>query len=441
MKSAWLIPVLLIASGASAEVRVDAYAEPQGDIYLGQRVRLIVDVRTDTWFTSAPRYPELNIAGTIALLPEAFGINFTEREGGKTWAGQRQRYVLFPQRVGELVIPPFQVSLAVSVDGRAGEDRVVTTPPVRINVIAPPGAADVPSFVTTPRLRVTEEWDGDVEDLKVGDAITRVITQRADDVFALVLPAVEFAPIEGFGVYPATPVLDDRADRGTYSATRTDRVTYLLQSEGEYELPKIEIHWFDLRQRRMVTETLDPLSITVLPNPDAVLGEDEPLAEEPAFDIEAALRNVLDWLARNIHWLTLAVGALFALRWLWRRFVPSWMQALRDAQARRRESEERYFDELLQAVRSRDENRAVAALWRWTDRLPGRTEPLTLPDDSVDRKFADVRKEFERGRYGTGSSRTPTRIRPAMLKKLRRKWLSQYGRSADPGVRLNRLNP
>ena len=180
--------LLLLATGvAGAEVRIDAFAEPDGDVYLGQRVRLIVEVRTDTWFTTAPRYPELRIDGTVALLPEAFGINFTKREGGTTWAGQRQRYVLFPQRVGQLTIPPIDVALAVSTGGQAGEIQVVKTPSVTINVVAPPGTADVPAFVTTPRLRVREEWKGNIEDLKVGDAITRRITQSADDVFALLL--------------------------------------------------------------------------------------------------------------------------------------------------------------------------------------------------------------------------------------------------------------
>jgi hypothetical protein len=434
--------LLLLATGvAGAEVRVDAYAEPKGDVYLGQRVRLVVDVRTDTWFTTAPRYHELKIDGAIALLPEAFGINFTTREGGTTWAGQRQRYVLFPQRVGPLTVPPIDVPLAVSSESRPGARQVVTTPKVTINVVAPPGSADVPAFVTTPRLIVTEEWDGDFEDLKVGDAITRRITQSADDVFALLLPVIQFEDIEGFGVYPGTPQLDDRVDRGSYTAVRTDQVTYVMQAEGDFEIPAIEVHWFDLGKKTMTTETLDPLEVSVLPNPDAVLGEEEAVAEEPSVGIEEALRSALDWLAVNIHWLTLLAGALFALRQLWSRFVPSWLQSLRDTRRRKRESEEHYFDELIRAVRSGDEDQVVASFWRWTDRLPGRAAPLTLPDHSFDQGFSNARNALEDRRYGAVSGRTPSRIRPAELKKLRRVWLSHCGRSTGPVDRPDRLNP
>ena len=82
MRKIAALVMLLTCTAAQAEVRVDAYAEPDGNIYLGQRVRLIVDIRTDTWFTRAPRYPELKLDRAIALMPEGFGVNFTERERG-----------------------------------------------------------------------------------------------------------------------------------------------------------------------------------------------------------------------------------------------------------------------------------------------------------------------------------------------------------------------
>ena len=444
MKSFLAILLLLATGVASAEVRINAFAEPDGEVYLGQRVSLIVEVRTDTWFTTAPRYPELKIDGAIALLPDAFGVNSTEREGSTTWVSQRRRYVLFPQRVGRLTVPSIDVELAVSQDGRAGDIRVLSTPTVTVDVVAPPGSTEVPAFVTTPRLSVTEEWVGDFEDLKVGDAVTRRITQTADDVFALLLPAVEFAGIKGFGVYPATPELHDRADRGRYTAVRTDQVTYVMQAEGEYTAPAIEIHWFDPGRGRMTTETLDPVDISVRPNPEAVLGKQESTNEESSMGIEQALRNALDWLALNIHWLTLLAGALLTLRWLWRRFASAWIRSLRDARERNRHSEARYFDELIRAVRSGDEDRAVACFWRWTDRLPGRSAPLTLAplaDDPDYRKFTGVWHELQARRYGSRGTHEGSRIRPTDLKQLRRSLLRQQRYSASREDKPDRLNP
>ena len=44
---------------ADGEVRVHVFTEPAGEVYLGQRTDLIIEVQTDSWFTTAPKYPEL----------------------------------------------------------------------------------------------------------------------------------------------------------------------------------------------------------------------------------------------------------------------------------------------------------------------------------------------------------------------------------------------
>ena len=363
-----------------------------------------------------------------------FGVNFTERERGATWAGQRQRYVLFPQRVGELTIPPIEIPLAVSTDAKPGDVQVVRTPPVMINVILPPGAADVPAFVTTPRLSVAEDWDRDFDGLTVGDAITRTITQKADDVFALVLPAVEFADVDGFGTYPATPELNDRADRGRYSATRVDRVTYVMQADGEFVLPSIELHWFDPVRGRMNAEALEAIELTIAPNPDAALGEPETETDEAGRGFEAVLRGLMDWLAGNLHWLTILAGALLLLRSLWRRFVPGWLQRLAEARRLHEESEARYFAELVQAMRSGDNDSIVASFWRWADRLPGREPPLSVaPLAALDPDLqADVRA-VSSARYagGDAASTAGERISVSRLKRLRRRWLASRRPGSD----------
>ncbi|MEJ2140349.1 MAG: BatD family protein [Gammaproteobacteria bacterium] len=445
MKRLLLLLLGVISLSANAEVRVEAYAQPEGDVYLGQRVRLMVDVRTDARFTTAPRYPELKLAGVVALLPEALGVSYTDRSEDATWIGHRQRYVLFPQRVGALTIPPIELPLAVAVEGQEkGEARVVKTPAVTINVVAPPGAADVSAFVTTPLLTVSDNWDRDLGELKVGDAITRTITQRAEDVFALVMPSVEFGDIEGLGVYPATPDLDDRAQRGQYSATRVDRVTYVLQSEGEFTIPAVEVSWFNPQRRRMMTETLEAVTIEVAPNPDAVIGDTDSSDTESVFEIEALVRAALDWLANNIHWLTLVAGTLFALHRLWRRFMPGLIRGFREARERYRHSESRYFRDTQRALRSGNVDRFIRSFWRWADRLPGRRPPLSLSvlrDVASETGMAATWTETEAARYRGGKTGTTTPFRLRDLRHLRRAYLCGQTDAGRPGASLHKLNP
>ncbi len=83
-------------------VRVRVSTEPEGRVVIGQQTRLFVDILTDTWFTQAPAYPDVDLDGAIALQPEQLGTNFTERIAGATYAAQRRSYVIFPQRAGPL---------------------------------------------------------------------------------------------------------------------------------------------------------------------------------------------------------------------------------------------------------------------------------------------------------------------------------------------------
>ena len=63
-------------------------------------MRIVVEVLVPSYFTGAPRFPELDIAGALTIF-EPRGANFTKREGRTTWAGQRRSYTVYPERAGQ----------------------------------------------------------------------------------------------------------------------------------------------------------------------------------------------------------------------------------------------------------------------------------------------------------------------------------------------------
>ena len=80
------------ASGQTAEelilsghVKIRHRLEPAEPVYIGQPVRLWIEVMTRTWFLEAPRYPDtIEVRNAIVIPPDAFGVNTTERIGGDT---------------------------------------------------------------------------------------------------------------------------------------------------------------------------------------------------------------------------------------------------------------------------------------------------------------------------------------------------------------------
>lgn len=359
------------------DVTIRTYFEPEGDIYIGQLVRLWIEVTTSSsWFTMAPRYPELQLDGAIVLMPEQLGVNFTDREGGETRTGQRQRYAIIPQRVGTLAIPSLKVTLGVSVDGKKSGPIILRTKPVSLTTILPPGTEQWDQILTTQKLSVEERYDREFDDLKVGDAITRTVTLRSDNTFALALPKVAFGPVTGARSYPAQPKLNDKVNRGQYRATRTDSVTYVLEREGEVRLSEIAVRWWNPDSKTVEEAVLPSAGFTVAANPD-YRNNGGPIADrrDTVQDLKRWTAATLAWLRTNIAWLTLAAIGLYIAVLVWRRFAPLVFAHWEAWRLRRGESESRYFRDFRKACRSGDEDGAIASFWRWLDRL--------TPDDQA----------------------------------------------------------
>lgn len=416
----------------AAETRIDALLEPEGPYYLGQQVRLVVEVETDTWFTTAPRYPEIRVPGAIVLQPEVFAVNSTRREGSVTWTVQRQRYVIFPQRVGPLAVPPIDIDLAVSVDGKPGDAMTLTTPRLDADVRMPPGASAAGPFVTTPRLEVRESFDRGLDGLEVGDAVTRSVTQTAGSTFALLLPAIRFEAPAGVTAYPTEPRLDDRGNRGTYTATRVDSVTYVLEKAGHFQLPPIEILWFDIGRSAMRTETLAERAFNVAANRNVVQGpQSPPLAISPG--------KVLAWLQDNLVWLTVLAAALWLVRQAWSRLKPPVLAWFARRRHELRHGERAYYRRVVEAARRGDADAFVAAFWAWSDRLPGRTPPLTALPGELTEEDPAAWHRFARSRYGKSPSTDANQVAVTerWVSRLRKHWLSRRSTSPAPTA----LNP
>jgi hypothetical protein len=434
---ALLFLLIALCMHAVGETRISALLEPEGPYYLGQQVRLVVEVETDSWFTTAPRYPEITVPGAIVLQPEVFAVNSTRREGPVTWTAQRQRYLIFPQRVGALVMPPIDIAFAVSVDGKPGDAMTLTTPRLdAADVRMPPGASDAGTFVTTPRLDVRETFDRELDGLEVGDAVTRSVTQTASGTFALLLPAVRFEAPAGVTAYPAQPHLDDRGNRGTYTATRVDSVTYVLEQAGQFELPPIEIHWFDIGQSTMRTETLAARDIDVAVN-ENVLQETESARLEERLDVSVG--KVLAWLQENLIWLTVAAAALWLIRQAWSRLWPPALAWFARRRYKSQHGERAYYRRVVEAARRGDADAFVPAFWAWSDRLPGRTPPLTAVTDELTGEDSGIWHRLARSRYGKSPSTDARQTAPTKrwVSGLRKLWLGRRSTPPSPTA----LNP
>ncbi len=362
---------------SSAEIT--AYLEPKDGIFVGQLVRLWLETKSTGRFIRSPRYPDLNIDGAIAIMPEQLGVNFSEGRGDDTLIGQRQRYAIIPQRAGDFTIPPLNITVTIADENNQPKTIELRTEQITMTATMPPGAKDLTSIVTVPKITVSQKYDGVSESPKAGDAVTRTITMSAEGTLALALPSIVFAKLDGTEVYPAKTIFEDKINRGTYRAKRTDAATYVFSRAGQFSLPPIKVTWFDPDTKTLKSEEMPGKDFSVKPDPLAKQTEKvEPQQESTSSEISSLIITALEWLRTNIAWLTLLCIAFYLVVLVWQKYSGAAIRATRSHIDKALHSEPYYFLKFRQACTKGDTDRVVTSFWRWLDCLTPENRAATV---------------------------------------------------------------
>lgn len=311
--------------------------DPATGVVVGQHVALRVDVLFRDEMPRPPRVSLPDVPGVQVLRFETQATTMRESIDGSNYVGQRFEFALYPRRGGTFDIPPASVVL-LDQQGDASGTAVGQSVPLQVRV--PPGVDASGPVVATPRLSLSEHWEPAPKGaFKAGDAIVRTLTRTAGDVPGLAMRDLEFPAPEGVRAYVDPPDISDQNNRGMVTGRRMDRVTYVFERGGRFELPAVEQPWWDLGASTLRTERAPGATISVA-------------AAVP----EAA--GAGSWAVRRILWIAAGAGMLSILaicaRQLWRMWAASAARAERNA-----------FAALRQACASGDAKATYDAFARW----------------------------------------------------------------------------
>ena len=344
----------------------------KGEVWVGQGVPLYVEAIVPTWFTGAPRFPEVEVPNAVTLSPEAT-VNFVVQSAGKTFSAQSRRYLIFPQARGRYTIPPVKVEVTYALpDGKSSPPASLASSPLQFEARMPPGAEGAKYFLTTGRFQISQSFDRKLKGLKAGDSIVRTVSMAAEDTVGMTLPALSFEAPDGMRVYPGIPKISERAERGKIEATRTETATYVLEKEGRYALPEITILWWNPQTKGMNNARLPAVELQIEAsseyNSEAFASSQKP--EETR--LEEPRRTVLDRLKASVHWVLLFLGVSVFLLIL--RRLLSWKGVsirsyLAEMGRRRADAEITYFKRFRKASLSNDPRTTLRELMFWLDRV------------------------------------------------------------------------
>ncbi|MHA2714155.1 BatD family protein [Vibrio owensii] len=235
----------------------DAKEAPKFSV--NEQVILYIEVATPRWFTGGTRIGSVEIPNVIAKQRNQLATNYTERKGGQTWSRQRWEITLYPQASGQFVIPPVAVGVQVSAPDGSKVAGTLYTQPIKFEASMPSGLlSDDSAWFTATKVSVDQKWTTSNDELKVGDAITRTITIKAQDSLSVLLPdLLSNDSTASYQAYPQPNRLDDKQTRGDYQSSRIEESVYVIQQGGEFTLPEHKFQWWNSKSKALETVVIE----------------------------------------------------------------------------------------------------------------------------------------------------------------------------------------
>lgn len=185
-----------------------------------------------------------------------------------------QQFAVFPQHSGALTLGPVTVqaqstsnSSPFSMFADIKTHRALSGT-VTLNVLPQEShSPDVP-WLPAESLVIDQSWSTPPTTWRVGDTVTRTVTLDVVGLTGKQLPRLESSLPDAFRVYPEEPVFDTQVLDTTLTGRGTYRMAVVPMHSGTFELPPVEVTWFNTRARRMETARLPAQSVQVAPAVD-----------------------------------------------------------------------------------------------------------------------------------------------------------------------------
>ena len=341
---------------------------PDEEIWVGQRVNLRVDVLARDGWAQIKTIRDFVVPGAYVVRLETQGTRLNETISGHDYGGQRYELALFPQQGVRISVP--QIPVVVEVrrwgDREETESRQMETPAVEFDVKIPAGAENLRGLISTTQLKAQQQWTPRLQEFTVGEAVKRTIALSAPDISGMAFTPLKFPAIGGLGIYPGEPDVADSYSRGSLSGKRTESVTYVFEKKGVFELPAIEIPWWDIDRKELKKIVLPSLEVKIsgIPGSGAEMG---PGTSGTKPEDEKRMET-------GILLLTLLL-LLSGIAWRFRLAIRSRWQ---NWQVGRRQTEKAHFRRFREACRKNEAKMAYNHLLVWLDRRSSGREASTL---------------------------------------------------------------
>ncbi|MDD5265695.1 MAG: BatD family protein [Methylococcales bacterium] len=201
--------------------------------------------------------------------------NYNTQVNGVNYSVTERKYVIFPQKSGRLIIKPLVLTAEVLTDGNPNfnsffnsqmtKTKRVESKAITLDVKPAPASFNGKHWLSAEELVLKQEWSGDVQQMKVGEPLTRTLTLLAKGTTVGQLPELNTTNTnDRLKAYPDQPVLQEQKKADGLQAFKEEKIALIPSKAGSYTLPAIEIPWFNTKSQKMEVARIPETTITAL---------------------------------------------------------------------------------------------------------------------------------------------------------------------------------
>lgn len=305
---------------------------------------------------------------------------YNTKVNGVNYSVFERKYAIFPQQSGPLNIPPIVLTAQVVTGGQTPrygslfntqrtQTKRVQSKAINVDVRPAPDTFTGQHWLAAEKVQLQQTWSNDDLSIAVGEPLTRTITMLGNGVTASQLPELSSAiNSPQLKMYPDQPVLKNQLAATGVVAMREQKIAIIPSRAGEYQLPAIEVPWFNTTTGLMEIAVIPETSITAVAIESVEIPKviakpiDELVIETQTTDKTVAVNTA----SNNWKWLSLmlAVGWVLTIIWILkkRHIKKQLSQASFDVESA---SIKKVVKRLQNACAVNDAKKAKQALLQW----------------------------------------------------------------------------
>ena len=219
---------------------------------------------------------QLDSANMIEISNTSYQTNINQRP----YTTYEIRYALFPQKSGPLIIPKITVTGDKISQGNGRRARYepvrIQSEAIQANILAIPNTYIQDHWLPAQSIQLHESYSQDLNNLQLGDALTRTIKLTSKGLSSAQLPELTLPKSLGLKIYPEAAQrneLNNAQDNSTVYSQLSQSFSLVATKAGEITLPEVKIAWFNTRTQSIEFTSLPSKTITVKENQDILAAQ------------------------------------------------------------------------------------------------------------------------------------------------------------------------